>query len=247
VIISKYFLRKYKHIVRWFDKHRFSILGISILLFFMGPTSWKGIISPWISQAMYLSVIVLASVNLMQSIRKKIFFYVLALFAFVILWVVKFFSQETVLYTIFLFGSFILFFAVIAHHLFRQMRRIKKMDESMVVASITGYLLLGTLAFLVFCVVELIFPGSFTNTQEVLREHKDIENLIGMTKYSDHVISDLFYFSFISMSTIGYGDIYPIGEVAKRIAVLVGIMGPFYISIVVATIVGKFMAVNSSD
>jgi hypothetical protein len=213
----------------------------------MGPSSWDQIINPWVSQAIYLSLIVLASINLMQSLRKKLFFSGLGVIAFVILWGVKLFGQETVLYEIFLFGSFVLFFSMIAYNLFRQIRRIEKMDESMVIASITGYLLLGTLAFLTFCIVELLFPGSFTTTQAILVEHKDVESLTGMTKYSNEVISDLFYFSFISMSTIGYGDIYPIGQVAKKIAVLVGIMGPFYISIVVATIVGKFMANNSAE
>ena len=230
----------------WFDRNRFTILGISILMFFMFPTFLETIIDPLISQAIYVSLIVLASINLMQGFGKKIVFAVLGLIAFVILWGTKFFANETRFYEVFLFGSFILFFSMIAYNLFRQMRRIKQMDESMVIASITGYLLLGTLAFLTFCVVEMVFPGSFTISREVLNTHQDIDSFIDMTKYSKHIINDLFYFSFISMSTIGYGDIFPVGQVAKKVAVLVGIMGPFYIAIVVATIVGKFMSDNSS-
>ena len=230
----------------WFDRNRFIILGVSVLMFFMFPTFLETVINPWISQAIYISLIVLASINLMQSVRRKIIFSMLGVVAFSLLWGVRLFGEATQLYEIFLFGSFTVFFSVIAYNLFGQMRRIEKIDEAMVIASVTGYLLLGTLAFLTFCITEMLFPGSFTITEKLISEHQEIDSLVDMTKYSKHIISDLFYFSFISMSTIGYGDIYPISQVAKKVAILIGIIGPFYMAIVVATLVGKSMSNESS-
>ena len=228
-----------------FDRNRFTILGVSILMFFMFPSLMEIIIDPWLSQAIYMSLIILASINLMQSIRKKVLFTILGTIAFSLLWGTRLLAENTRFYEVFLFGSFTIFFSMIAYNLFRQMRRIEKVDESMIIASITGYLLLGTLAFLSFCIIEMLLPGSFTNTQKLLIEHSEVNSLVDMTKYSKHVVSDLFYFSFISMSTIGYGDIYPVGQVAKKVAVLIGIIGPFYMAIVVATLVGRSMSGNS--
>ena len=210
-------------------------------MFFLFPTLLEIIIDPWLTQAIYITLITVASINMMQSLRKKIIFALISLLAFSILWGARIFGGETRLYEVFVFGSFTIYFSTIAYNLFKQMRKIKTVDESMVIASITGYLLIATNAFLAFCFIEMTFPGSFTNTQKILTEHRDVNNLLQMTKYSKHVISDLFYFSFISISTIGYGDIAPVSQAAKKAVIILGIAGPFYMAIVVATMVGKFM------
>lgn len=228
-------------ISRWFNRNRFIILCVSLLMFFMMPSFMETFIDPWITQAIYLSLITLASINLMQTIRKKIIFSSLGFLSFIVLSATKLSSIEGNIYEKLVFGIFIIYFSMIAYNLFKQLKKIKKVDESMIIASISGYLLLGTLSFLTFCMIEILSPGSFTNTQKVLNEHPEMKNLFEMTRYSKHIISDLFYFSFISMSTIGYGDIYPISQIARKVSVLVGIIGPFYMAIVVASMVGRFM------
>jgi voltage-gated potassium channel len=228
-------------LTKWFNKNRFTILCVSLLMFFMMPSLMETFIDAWVSQAIYLSIITLASINLMQTRQKKILFSILALVGSIILSATKLSKIEGNIYEKLVFGIFIIYFSMIAYNLFKQFKQIKKVDESMIIASISGYLLLGTLAFLAFCMTEVLQPGSFTNTQTILSQHSEIKNLFEMTLYSKHIISDLFYFSFISMSTIGYGDIYPVSQVARKLSVLVGIIGPFYMAIVVASIVGLFM------
>ncbi len=53
------------------------------------------------------------------------------------------------------------------------------------------------------------------------------------------------YFSYITMLTIGYGDIYPLGHLAQKATVLIGLIGQVYIVILTAIMIAKY--VNSKQ
>ena len=52
--------------------------------------------------------------------------------------------------------------------------------------------------------------------------------------------TELLYFSLVTLSTIGYGDIVPLGWEARILAALEGVTGVLYIAITVALLVGRF-------
>jgi len=54
--------------------------------------------------------------------------------------------------------------------------------------------------------------------------------------------SDLLYFSMITLATVGYGDILPVSETARTLAVLEATVGQFYVAIIVAVFVGMYSA-----
>jgi voltage-gated potassium channel len=54
--------------------------------------------------------------------------------------------------------------------------------------------------------------------------------------------TDLMYFSLITLATVGYGDILPVSETARMLAVIEAIIGQFYIAVVVAVFVGMYAA-----
>ncbi|MYK51885.1 MAG: two pore domain potassium channel family protein, partial [Gemmatimonadetes bacterium] len=63
--------------------------------------------------------------------------------------------------------------------------------------------------------------------------------------FSEHVVgafSDLIYFSFITMTTLGYGDIMPISRMAKNMAVLEAVWGQTYLAVLVARLVGLHLS-----
>ena len=51
----------------------------------------------------------------------------------------------------------------------------------------------------------------------------------------------LLYYSYITLSTIGYGDVLPVNAIAQKAAILIGFMGQFYLAIVSAIVVGKYI------
>jgi hypothetical protein len=54
--------------------------------------------------------------------------------------------------------------------------------------------------------------------------------------------SDMLYFSMITLATVGYGDILPVSETARTLAVMEATVGQFYVAIIVAVFVGMYAA-----
>lgn len=102
-----------------------------------------------------------------------------------------------------------------------------------ILGTICGYLLAGACFANAFALAELFVPGSFSVVQEseALRD--------------SHSRTALFnYFSLVTLTTMGYGDVTPVRPPATAIAMLEAVFGQFYIAIVVAQMVGLRMATN---
>ncbi len=63
--------------------------------------------------------------------------------------------------------------------------------------------------------------------------------------FSDHAsggFSDMIYFSFVTMTTLGYGDITPVSRMAKNLALLEAVWGQTYLAVLVARLVGLHLS-----
>ena len=52
------------------------------------------------------------------------------------------------------------------------------------------------------------------------------------------VFSEMYYFSFVTLTTLGYGDVLPISRVARSFATLEAVIGQLYLAVVIASLVG---------
>ncbi|WP_448562677.1 potassium channel family protein [Trichothermofontia sp.] len=57
----------------------------------------------------------------------------------------------------------------------------------------------------------------------------------------------LFYYSFVTLATIGYGDITPITPLARTLSITLGIAGQMYLTILVAMLVSKYLNSQRPD
>ncbi len=115
------------------------------------------------------------------------------------------------------------FFIGVFRNLILHIFRVERIGLNEVYASIAGYLVLGILVTPFFFLIEHAIPHSF--------------NLPENAEFYDFI-----YFSYITMTTIGYGDISPIHPIAKSFTILIGIFGQLYLTILVAIIIGKYLA-----
>jgi hypothetical protein len=98
--------------------------------------------------------------------------------------------------------------------------------------ALCGYLLLGVAFGHVYCVLETVAPGSFTGTDKFPEEVREQDRC--------HFL--LTYFSLITLTSVGYGDITPVHGTARGLAAVEAITGQFYLAVLIAELVGKRLA-----
>jgi hypothetical protein len=117
-------------------------------------------------------------------------------------------------------------FAVGSLECFRAIFSSGKVDSERVFASLSLYLLFGAVFSLLFSTVEQVWPGSFRVSEPAAAAPGSKPGL------------NFVYFSYVTLATVGYGDIIPLSGPAKTLAVAEAILGQMYLVVVVAKLVG---------
>jgi hypothetical protein len=110
--------------------------------------------------------------------------------------------------------------ATVGKELFRQ----REVDTNMIFGAIVAYLLAAVAFAFLYQTLELIQPGSFSGVPDGAN--------------SQELGDALLYFSLVSLTTIGYGDILPTSDLARPLAVLEGVFGTLYLAVMIARLVG---------
>jgi voltage-gated potassium channel Kch len=121
-------------------------------------------------------------------------------------------------------GANALYFSLIAFALLRFIARQHTVSRNVVHAAIVVYVLLAFVWTFIFDFLEAWSPGSFAH---VLSADSDLNWRV-----------EFIYFSLVTITTTGYGDIVPISPVARMLATLEALVGQMYLVVMVATIVG---------
>ncbi|PHQ36323.1 potassium channel family protein [Rhodopirellula bahusiensis] len=100
-------------------------------------------------------------------------------------------------------------------------------DADRIIGAVSIYFLIGLLWAFLYTLVELFEPGSFSFP---VQEESLTQNA--------RLISDFIYFSNVTLTTLGYGDVVPMSRPAKMLAVLQAMVGQLYVAIVIARMVG---------
>jgi hypothetical protein len=100
-----------------------------------------------------------------------------------------------------------------------------------------GYLLIGIAFGHLYCVAECLEPGSFRGSDELMRE----------LPHHGRMHAVLTYFSLVTLTSVGYGDITPGTSATRSLAVVEAVLGQFYIAVFMAELIGKRVAQAVTD
>ena len=209
---------------------RFLYLLVTILIFLgVGPiladmTGFRLLLDIFFS-AILLSAIYAIS----QKKRDTVIAFALAIPTLLAFWLRDFTSGVAFNVTSEIFGS--LFFGHTIIVLLNFILKSPKITRHVIHAALIGYLLMGMMWASIYELIDTIEPGSFSLVQGWV----DNPRLIYL------------YFSYVTLTTLGYGDITPLTAQAYSISILEAIIGQIYITVLIARLVAMQISHSGKD
>jgi len=124
-------------------------------------------------------------------------------------------------------GAFPLFYAYMTIAIFLEVIKSRRVNADTILGIVCVYLLIGVTFGTLYDLIETLQPGSF--------------HLNAVTGGGERIgWRTLIFFSFMTLTTVGYGDIIPATSQAQSLAIIEGVIGVLYVAVLIARIVGIY-------
>jgi len=133
----------------------------------------------------------------------------------------------------------LLLFGILTFVILGKVMRTRRITSETIAGGICVYLLLGIVWACVFSLLETARPGSFpegvvaSGQADVVRAHGSLVDFV--------------YFSYVTLTTLGYGDITPVKPAARSLATLEAITGQLYLAVLIARLVATYTRTRDED
>ena len=215
-------------LVEKFVQERFLFVLVSLLSFLILSPLLKGFIGLSNLLNIFLTFILLSSIYAVsQKMHQRVIALLLAFPLLLSTWI-NYYIESPALSIVGTFSG-ILFFGFIVVIILSFVLKQAKVTLNVIYASIVVYLSLAMMWGMIFILVELLEPASLTMVQE------------GESSFH------FFYYSFVTITTLGYGDITPTTEIARSLALLEAVIGQIYLVVLVARLVGIHIAQSMKE
>ena len=133
----------------------------------------------------------------------------------------------------------LLFFALVAMVLLGRLLSESEVSIDTIIGAISVYLLAGFAFAYMHLLVQEVSPDAYLVLFEeaASRLHPD----------RSRDLFELVYFSFVTLTTLGFGDILPIGALARAVAMIEVVFGQIYLTVLVARLVGLHISRLSQE
>lgn len=198
----------------------FQQLLITLLLFLLLP----GIAGPNLSTLLpfMFSVVLISSLYLVARDRRQLIIgCLLALPPLLTNFDLGF--MEDTLRTQLNLGLQVIFLVYVCRHLFAYLLAARQVQASVIYGALCLYLIIGFIWAFIFTLLESLDPGAIGVAGESINNFHFVE---------------LLYFSFVTITTLGYGDISPVSQLAQSFAVIEAVTGQIYLAVIIARLVG---------
>ena len=213
--------------INFFFREKFTILLGVLLIYVIATPFFSSIINEdlWVDIT-FSAVMVSAVLTLSRDKKSRILGVLLAAPCLVLIWLkLSIPSSELILAGVVLQAMFN-FYMVILIIIF--VFHAPVINRDTLSAAIVAYLFVALFFANAFLCLELISPGSFSTSHNQLMADPGV----------------LRYFSFVTLTTLGYGDVVPISSQAKTLAIGEALIGQIYMTVLIARLVGVYAAGN---
>ncbi len=131
----------------------------------------------------------------------------------------------------FYIGCFLVFIGFVVFQFLRFMLRSPRVTSEVLCAVVATYIMLGLLWASAYMLVARLSPGAFS----------------GLSAGQSFQGFNALYFSLITLTTIGYGDIVPVSSAARMLAMMEGITGTMYVAVLISRLVALYTSESASE
>ena len=204
-----------------------------IILVFAIPSLNRHTLSshPDLLEMIFATSLIFAVLSLIQHAKKYFIGILVALFAIVCA-LIAIFTELSVFTNLMLIAAIIFFVVGTIDSVYQVFMVRKGVNFNKILGAICIYIFLALIWSIFYQLLEDLIPGSFNGLSAGLKHTH---------------FNDLVYYSLVTITTLGYGDITPATPLAKALVIIEVIVGVFYIAILVAALVGDFMATRSQS
>lgn len=141
-------------------------------------------------------------------------------------------SDNDVVHLVDFATSFIMLVTIVVL-MIRHIARSRRVTPTIILSAINGYLLLGLLGAVLLGIADALHPvmvgSGGPGIQFPGQGHPP-------------TLSDYIYFGFVTLTTLGYGDVTPVSHLCRATTIIIALTGQLYMTILIAMLVGKFLA-----
>ena len=123
------------------------------------------------------------------------------------------------------------FFILATVFAFQRVLEDEYVDINRIAGAISIYMLIGLIWTSLYFFLSLLDPQSFNGLSDTSS---------AALKLHDTIYMDLLYYSYVTLSTLGYGEITPASRAAQSLSYLEAICGVMYVAVLVAALVGSY-------
>lgn len=217
---------------------RFTLLLIAILSLLVTQPAFSGHVYAQSVATATISLVLLAALYALRTTRYYFLLALLLLFPSIGCRLALSLTNNPTLELVGAITS-CMFLAVTVIALVSRLFIVRSVTLDTISAAICAYLLTGVTFAYAFAIVELRSPGSFS----AALMHRQPSNLAPLLA-SFH---NLLYYSFVCLTTTGFGDISPISETARSLSVMEAVFGQLFVAILIARLVGLEVAQSMKE
>ena len=216
-------------------KWRFQLLLLVLLsLYAIVPFIEKR----WFADIVATAVTVFAVASVSEKRGLLLVFSVLAVFVIAGTWYAHWFPGYSIAVAVHFLNA--LFEALVVGAILAHVFKSTRITRETIAGAICAYLLIGAMWAHVFSIVENVSPGSFADNSI------EADAASGPEPIRDQ--ADRFtYFSFVTLTTLGYGDMTPLTRPAKNLAAMEAIFGQLYLAVLIARLVGQAQSLKKRE
>ena len=208
-----------------FSENRFFILLVLILSTIVLTPFLDHLLETKILMDIFLTVLFFGIIFVIRSKRSHLIIAsILVLPLILSTWSIYFYNSTQISIFTRIFGA--LFFGYAVLIILQMIAGSTEVTRETIFAAVVAYLLIALMWAFLYMILEMVAPGSFSFPDKSIR----VETM------------QFEYFSFITITTLGYGDITPLTNRASALTLLEAIIGQIYLVVLVAWLVGMFVS-----